>query len=154
MKPVLLNVLSTAWRRRQHTLKKSAKDPNLGDAVSRLTGQTTIQRNVDNLKDWANTNLIKLNHNKCKVLHLGQTNPLKWWKCGDQVCCEGLVVLKGELHMRQQVEGRDYAPLLSTRSTTSKISHPILGPPIKSKQTKKHTTKTHKQTKTNPPTLS
>lgn len=46
------------------TLKKFAKDPNFGDAVSILEGRTAIQRNVDNLDDWANRNLIKFNHNR------------------------------------------------------------------------------------------
>lgn len=62
-------------------------------------------------------------------------------QAGDQVCWEGPVVLKGKLHVRWQVAGNDYPPLVSTRYTISKILHPILDPPIKKKKNKqrKHT---------------
>lgn len=65
MEPVLLNVfISSMEKTMECTLKKFAKDPNFGDAVSILEGRTAIQRNVDNLDDWANRNLIKFNHNR------------------------------------------------------------------------------------------
>lgn len=71
MEPVLLHVfIRSLEEKTEPTLKKFAKDPNLGDAVSMLEGSTTTQRKVDNLEDWANKNLIKFNHNKCKVLRL------------------------------------------------------------------------------------
>lgn len=73
-------------------------------------------------------------------------------QAGDQGCWEGRVVLKEKLHRRQQVEGSDYPPLLSTCYSIAEILHPILDPPIKTNkkpQTKK--TPTHKQTKPNHP---
>lgn len=72
IEPVLLNVLiSSLEEKTEYTLKKFAKDSNLGDAVSTLEGRNIIWRTVYNLEDWANRNLIKFNHNKCKVLYLG-----------------------------------------------------------------------------------
>lgn len=72
MEPVLLHVfIRSLEEKTERTLKKFAEHPNLGDAVSMLEDSTTTQRKVDNLEDWANKNLIKFNHNKCKVLHLG-----------------------------------------------------------------------------------
>ena len=50
--PVLLNVfISSLEEKTERTLKKFAKDLNLGDALSMLEGRITIQRNVDNLED-------------------------------------------------------------------------------------------------------
>lgn len=38
-------------------------------------GRARLQEDLDRLEEWANKNLMKLNKDKCKVLHLGQYNP-------------------------------------------------------------------------------
>jgi len=35
-----------------------------------------IQRGLNRKKKWAERDLIKFSHGKCKVLHLGRNNPL------------------------------------------------------------------------------
>lgn len=36
---------------------------------------STLQEDPDGLEEWAHKNLVKLNKDKCKVLHLGKHNP-------------------------------------------------------------------------------
>jgi len=55
-------------------LKKFADDTELGRAADRLAGHAAIQRNVVRLHKWAG-NLMKINKEKYKVLHLGKNNP-------------------------------------------------------------------------------
>jgi len=64
------------------TLSKFAKDTRLCGAVDMLEGKDAIQMDLDRLERQASVMLTKFNKPKCKVLHLGQSNPKHKYRLG------------------------------------------------------------------------
>ena len=56
-------------------MSKFDDDIQLGGAVVTTVGSEALQRDVDKLENWASTNCMRYNKNKCLILHLGRNNP-------------------------------------------------------------------------------
>ncbi|PKU43797.1 rna-directed dna polymerase from mobile element jockey-like [Limosa lapponica baueri] len=66
------------------TLNKFADNTKLCGTVNMLKGKDAIQRYLDRLEMWAHANLMKFNQVKCKVLHLGHSNPRHKYRLGGE----------------------------------------------------------------------
>uniref|UniRef100_A0A8B9FRF7 Reverse transcriptase domain-containing protein n=1 Tax=Amazona collaria TaxID=241587 RepID=A0A8B9FRF7_9PSIT len=66
------------------TLSKFADDTKLCGSVDMLEGRNAIHRDVDTLMRWADANLMKFNHAKCKVLHVCHSNARHSYRLGTE----------------------------------------------------------------------
>ena len=140
------------WRKEaiEATLIKLAHDTQLvvvsGGAVGTLKGRTAIQS--ERPGEWANRNPVKISKDQCQVLRLGRRNPSQGHSlqlCGKgtlglgtdtklDACQRGpLVAMKAKSSLgcvTSSAASASRAAILSTCCTTSRIWHPIWGPPV------------------------
>ncbi|PKU46845.1 rna-directed dna polymerase from mobile element jockey- hypothetical protein [Limosa lapponica baueri] len=66
------------------TFSKFADATKLCGAVNALEGRDAIQKDLKRLERWARVNLVKFNQAKCRVLHLGHSNPKHKYRLGGE----------------------------------------------------------------------
>ncbi|RMC22277.1 hypothetical protein DUI87_00588 [Hirundo rustica rustica] len=138
-------------------ISKFADDTKLGVCVVLLEDRMALQRDLELFDGWAESNKVKFNKSKCRVLRFGHNNPLKryglgkvWLDSAQEERDLGILVTaaehepavcsggqEGQWHpglyqewCGQQEQGGHSSPVLSTGEATPWVLCPVLGPSV------------------------
>ncbi|CAM5153074.1 unnamed protein product [Natator depressus] len=81
--PILFNLFTTdLGTKRGNVLIKFADDTKLGGIANTEKDRDILQEDLDDLVNWSNSNRMKFNSEKCKVMHLEINNKNFCYKLG------------------------------------------------------------------------
>ncbi|RMC08855.1 hypothetical protein DUI87_13849 [Hirundo rustica rustica] len=136
-------------------ISKFADNTKLGACVGLLEGRMALQRDLEQLDGWAESNRMKFSKSKCRILHFGHNNPLQCCRLGTawldsaQAGRDLGVLIHGQLDMSQQCalvakkpmapgldqewcgqqeQGGHSSPVLGTGEAAPQVLCPVLAP--------------------------
>uniref|UniRef100_A0A803TJV1 Reverse transcriptase domain-containing protein n=1 Tax=Anolis carolinensis TaxID=28377 RepID=A0A803TJV1_ANOCA len=82
--PVLFNIfINDLDKGLEGTVINFADDTKLGGIANTPEDRSRIQNDLNRLERWAETNKMKFNRNKCKILHFSRKNGMQKYRMGD-----------------------------------------------------------------------
>uniref|UniRef100_A0A803SX30 Reverse transcriptase domain-containing protein n=1 Tax=Anolis carolinensis TaxID=28377 RepID=A0A803SX30_ANOCA len=110
--PVLYNIfINDLDEGLEGTIIKFADDTKLGGIANTPEDRSRIQNDLNRLERWAETNKMKFNRDKCKILHFGRKNEMQRYRMGDgawlnsSTCEKDLgVLVDNKLNMKLQCD--------------------------------------------------